>query len=63
MFPWGVILYLTLLEEAVQQASVEEAQAAEVRRRHTEAEEDNHHWVRQSCWSGTPAGQKTKGKE
>ena len=45
----------------MQQASVKEAQAAEVRRKRAEAEEDNHQWVRQSCWSGAMAGQKTKG--
>ena len=66
----------------MQQASVEETQAAEVRRKHAEAEEDwttravvkacspqnprggakddNHQWVRQRCWSGAMAGQKTK---
>ena len=47
-------------EEAVYQASVEEAQAVEVRRKHTGAEEGNHQWLRQSFWSGTAAGQKTK---
>ena len=47
-------------EEAVYQASVEEAQAVEVRRKHAGAEEDNHQWLRQSFWSGTMAGQKTK---
>ena len=47
-------------EEEVLQASVEEAQAVEVRRRHVEAEEDSHQWLRLSCWSGTIAGQKTK---
>jgi hypothetical protein len=43
----------------VYQASVEEAQAAEVRRKHAVAEEDSHQWLRQSFWSGTMAGQKT----
>ena len=47
-------------EEAVYQASVEEAQAVEVRRKHAGAEEVNHQWLRQSFWSGTMAGQKTK---
>jgi hypothetical protein len=47
-------------EEAVYQASVEEAQAVEVRRKHAGAEEGNHQWLRQSSWSGTVAGQKTK---
>ena len=47
-------------EEAVYQASVEEAQAVEVRRKHAGAEEDNHQWLRQSFWSGAMAGHKTK---
>jgi hypothetical protein len=47
-------------EEAVYQASVEEAQAVEVRREHAGAEEDSHQWLRQSFWSGTMAGQKAK---
>jgi hypothetical protein len=48
------------VEEAVYQATVEEEQAAEVRRKHAGAEEDNHQWLRQKFWSGTMAGQKTK---
>ena len=47
-------------EEAVYQASVEEAQAVEVRRKHAGAEEDSHQWLRQSFLSGAMAGQKTK---
>jgi hypothetical protein len=48
-------------EEAVYQASVEEAQAVKVRRKYAGAEEDNHQWLRgtlrQNFWSGTMAGQ------
>ena len=47
-------------EEAVYQASVEEAQAVEVRRKHAGAKEDSHQWLRQSFLSGAMAGQKTK---
>ena len=47
-------------EEAVYQASVEEAQAVEVRRKHAGAEEENHQRLRQNFWSKTMAGQKTK---
>ena len=47
-------------EVAVQQVSVKEAQAVEVRRKHAEAEEDNHQWPRRSFWSGIMAGQKMK---
>jgi hypothetical protein len=49
-------------EGVVQQVSVMEAQAVEVQRKHAEAEEDNHQWVRQSFWSGAMAGQKAKGR-